>query len=106
MGDWTAGWYASKSYSDYGWAATPGSDGIFVGLSVLLRAAQGAPNEENAMPGLRCAVQRKVRSLQPRQGLYLRSHRLRQRGFQGCSETYEYLTAAAEAWLPSPLSRV
>jgi len=48
MGDWTDGWFTSKGYSDYGWAPSPGTKGIFDALSDSFALPKDAPNPENA----------------------------------------------------------
>jgi glucose/mannose transport system substrate-binding protein len=53
MGDWTDGWFTSKGYTGYGWAPTPGTDGIFVALSDSFSLPKEAPNPENAQNWLK-----------------------------------------------------
>lgn len=55
MGDWTDGWFTSKSYTGYGWAPVPGTQGTFVALSDSFAAARGAKHNDNLMAWLRLA---------------------------------------------------
>ncbi len=51
MGDWAHGYALSKGLKpdvDYGWAAAPGNDGVFMWLSDSFGLAKGAPNPEQA----------------------------------------------------------
>ena len=83
MGDWAAGYFIElekEPMVDYGWAPTPGSVGVFQFLSDSFTLAVGAPHPEGADAWL---TDRRLQSwsgsLQPRQGLHLRPHRLRSR---------------------------
>lgn len=99
MGDWTAGWFASKNYSDYGWAATPGSDGIFVGLSDSFALPKGTPNEGNAMAWLEvCGSKAGQEAFNPAKGSICARTDCDNEAFKAVPETYDYLTSAAEAW--------
>ncbi len=53
MGDWTDGWFTSKGFTDYGWAPSPGTEGIFVALSDSFSLPTEAPNPENAQNWLK-----------------------------------------------------
>jgi glucose/mannose transport system substrate-binding protein len=53
MGDWTDGWFTSKGFTGYGWAPSPGTQGIFVALSDSFSLPAQAPNKENARNWLR-----------------------------------------------------
>jgi glucose/mannose transport system substrate-binding protein len=53
MGDWTDGQFTSKGFTDYGWAPSPGSTGIFVMLSDSFSLTAAAPNPENALNWLK-----------------------------------------------------
>jgi len=53
MGDWTDGYFVSKKFTDYGWAASPGTEGIFVMLSDSFGLPKGAKNRENALNWLK-----------------------------------------------------
>ncbi|WP_041330292.1 ABC transporter substrate-binding protein [Roseiflexus castenholzii] len=51
MGDWAHGYFISKGAKvgvDYGYAAAPGNDGVFMWLSDSFGLAKGAPNPEQA----------------------------------------------------------
>ena len=48
MSDWTDGWFTSKGFTGYKWAPSPGTQGIFVGLSDSFSLPAEAPNAENA----------------------------------------------------------
>lgn len=99
MGDWTAGWFASKEYAAYGWAATPGSDGIFVGLSDSFALPQGAPNEEEAIKWLEvCGSKEGQETFNPAKGSICARTDCDNEAFKAVPETYEYLTSAAEDW--------
>lgn len=57
MGDWAAGYFATTlgltPGEGFGWAASPGTDGIFMLLSDSFGLPQGAPHRENALDWLR-----------------------------------------------------
>ncbi len=53
MGDWTDGYFVSKKFTDYGWAPSPGTEGIFVMLSDSFGLPKGAPHRENAINWLK-----------------------------------------------------
>jgi glucose/mannose transport system substrate-binding protein len=53
MGDWTDGWFTSKSFTGYGWAPPPGTKGIFVALSDSFALPKDSPNKENAINWLK-----------------------------------------------------
>ncbi len=48
MGDWANGQFISASFTDYGWAAVPGTNGTFVALSDSFALPAKAPNVANA----------------------------------------------------------
>ncbi|NMC55448.1 MAG: extracellular solute-binding protein [Chloroflexi bacterium] len=99
MGDWAAGWFASKGYSDFGWAATPGSGGIFVGLSDSFALPQGVPNEEAAKQWLEvCGSKEGQEAFNPKKGSICARTDCDPEAFKVVPETYEYLTSAAEDW--------
>jgi glucose/mannose transport system substrate-binding protein len=55
MGDWAHGYALSKGMQpdvDYGWAAAPGTDGVFLWLSDSFGLAKGAPDREQALAWL------------------------------------------------------
>jgi glucose/mannose transport system substrate-binding protein len=99
MGDWTAGWFASKKFSDYGWAATPGSTGIFVGLSDSFSLPKGAPNEAAAKAWLQVAGSKEGQeAFNPKKGSICARTDCDNTAFKAVPETYEYLTDAANEW--------
>ncbi len=53
MGDWQNGWFQSKNYSDYGWAAPPGNSGVFDALSDSFTLPKGAKDRDNALNWLK-----------------------------------------------------
>ncbi|MEZ4710867.1 MAG: ABC transporter substrate-binding protein [Caldilineaceae bacterium] len=53
MGDWTHGVLKSKGFTDYHWAASPDTEGIFVVLSDSFGLPKNAPDRENAVNFLR-----------------------------------------------------
>ena len=57
MGDWANGYFATtkglEPGVDYGWVASPGTDGVFMALSDAFGLPVGAPNEENVLNWLR-----------------------------------------------------
>jgi glucose/mannose transport system substrate-binding protein len=55
MGDWTDGWFTSKTFQGYGWAPVPGTQGIFDALSDSFAASKGAKNQDNLMAWLKLA---------------------------------------------------
>jgi glucose/mannose transport system substrate-binding protein len=55
MGDWAHGYALSKGLQpdvDYGWVASPGTDGVFMWLSDSFGLAKGAPNPDQALAWL------------------------------------------------------
>ena len=58
MGDWAEGYFrelGKTPNTDYGWAPTPGSDGVFQFLSDSFTLAVGAPDPEGATDWLKVA---------------------------------------------------
>ena len=57
MGDWANGYFATtkglEPDVDYGWVASPGTDGVFMALSDAFGLPQNAPNRENVLNWLR-----------------------------------------------------
>jgi len=52
-GDWLHGYFKSKEFTDYKWAASPGTDGIYLLLSDSFGLPKGVKNRENALNWLR-----------------------------------------------------
>lgn len=99
MGDWAAGWFASKGYAEFGWAATPGSGGIFVALSDAFSLPKNAPNEENAIKWLEvCGSKEGQEAFNPKKGSICARTDCDNAAFEVVPETYAYLTSAAEDW--------
>lgn len=58
MGDWAQGYFQSIDLApdvDYGWAPSPGTDGIFMMLSDTFSLPDGAPHRDNAVKWLTVA---------------------------------------------------
>lgn len=58
MGDWAQGYFTSiglKVGEDYGWAPSPGTDGVFLMLSDSFGLPKGAPHRDNAVAWLTVA---------------------------------------------------
>jgi len=56
MGDWAEGYFLSKGAKpneNFGWAAAPGTDGVFMWLSDSFGLAKGAPHRDNALAWLK-----------------------------------------------------
>ena len=57
MGDWANGYFATtkglEPDVDYGWVASPGTDGVFMALSDSFGLPKNAPNQENVLNWLR-----------------------------------------------------
>jgi glucose/mannose transport system substrate-binding protein len=49
MGDWIDGDYTARKFTDYGWVASPGNDGIFDALSDTFGLPKGVKNRDNAL---------------------------------------------------------
>jgi glucose/mannose transport system substrate-binding protein len=52
MGDWEAGWFTSKNFSDYGWAPPPGNQNIYDTLSDSFGLPKGAKDRATVMAWL------------------------------------------------------
>ncbi len=56
MGDWAAGYFIADlkltPETDFGWAASPGTDGVFMMLSDTFGLPKGAPHRDNALAWL------------------------------------------------------
>jgi glucose/mannose transport system substrate-binding protein len=99
MGDWAAGWFASKGYGDFGWAPTPGTGGIFVALSDSFALPQNAPDEQNAIAWLEvCGSKEGQEAFNPKKGSICARTDCDNAAFEVVPETYDYLTSAAEDW--------
>ena len=49
MGDWVAGYFFSKEYTDFGWAPVPETAGIFDALSDSFGLPKGSKNRDNVI---------------------------------------------------------
>ncbi|MBI3960805.1 MAG: carbohydrate ABC transporter substrate-binding protein [Chloroflexi bacterium] len=58
MGDWTHGVLKSKGFTNYHWAAAPGTEGKFVVLSDSFGLPKGAPHRDNAIGFLKATGSR------------------------------------------------
>ncbi len=52
-GDWRNGYFKAKKFTDFGWAPSPGTAGVFDFLADSFGLPKGAPNRENALNWLR-----------------------------------------------------
>jgi glucose/mannose transport system substrate-binding protein len=99
MGDWAAGWFASKGYADFGWAPPPGTQGIFVALSDAFALPKNAPNEQAAIHWLEvCGSKEGQEAFNPAKGSICARTDCDPAAFEVVPETYAYLTSAAEDW--------
>jgi len=99
MGDWTAGWFASKKYADYGWAPPPGTTGIFVALSDSFALPKGAKNHDNALAWLKVSGSKDGQeAFNPKKGSICARTDCNNSAFKSVPETYDYLTSAAQDW--------
>jgi glucose/mannose transport system substrate-binding protein len=48
MGDWTDGEFINKGFNDYGWMASPGTQGLYLALSDSFGLPKGAKNPDGA----------------------------------------------------------
>lgn len=55
MGDWVDADYKAKKFTDYGWANSPGTKGIYDALSDTFALPKGAKNRDNALAWLTLA---------------------------------------------------
>jgi glucose/mannose transport system substrate-binding protein len=55
MGDWANADYVAKKFTDYGWANSPGTNGIYDALSDTFALPKGAPDRDNAVAWLKLA---------------------------------------------------
>ncbi|MEN8904464.1 MAG: extracellular solute-binding protein [Clostridiales bacterium] len=53
MGDWADGFFKSKDFTDFGWAPTPGTDGVFLMLSDSFAIPKDCKNKDNALKWLK-----------------------------------------------------
>lgn len=99
MGDWTAGQFGAKDFTDYGWAPTPGADGVFDALSDTFALPKNAPHRDNAVAWLKVAGSKEGQeAFNPEKGSICARTDCDDAAFAAFPATYEYLKSAAEAW--------
>jgi glucose/mannose transport system substrate-binding protein len=99
MGDWEAGFFASKGFADYGWAPSPGTDGVFDALSDAFSLPKNAPDRDNALAWLKVAGSKAGQeAFNPKKGSICARTDCDDAAFAAVPETHEYLTSAAEDW--------
>jgi glucose/mannose transport system substrate-binding protein len=98
MGDWQNGWFQSKNYTGYGWAAPPGNAGIFDALSDSFSLPKGAKNRDNAMNWLKVAGSKEGQeAFNPKKGSICARTDCTQSLFNA------YLQSAAQDWKSNAL---
>ncbi|MBN1890047.1 MAG: carbohydrate ABC transporter substrate-binding protein, partial [Thermoflexales bacterium] len=99
MGDWADGYFVSKGFTDYGWAASPGTDGTFVMLSDSFGLPKGAPHRDNALAWLKvCGSFAGQEAFNPLKGSIPAR-------VDGGKATYDaYLRSAMQDWATNKLS--
>lgn len=98
MGDWQDGWFTSKKFTDYGWAAPPGTAGIFDALSDSFALPKGAKNRQNALNWLKVAGSKEGQeAFNPKKGSICAR--------TDCSQSLfnAYLQSAAKDWTTNAL---
>jgi glucose/mannose transport system substrate-binding protein len=99
MGDWTAGQFGAKNFTDYGWAPTPGTDGVFDALSDTFALPKNAPDRDNAIAWLKVAGSLAGQeAFNPEKGSICARTDCGDAAFAAFPATHEYLTSAAEDW--------
>lgn len=99
MGDWTAGQFGAKDFTDYGWAASPGSDGIFDALSDTFALPKNAPHRDAAIAWLKVAGSLAGQeAFNPEKGSICARTDCGSAAFEAFPATSEYLASAAEDW--------
>ena len=99
MGDWTAGWFASSNFTDYGWTATPGTNGVFIALSDSFALPKGAPDEANAEAFIKVVGSAAGQeAFNPKKGSICARIDCSDEAFKAVPGTYDYLHATAEEW--------
>lgn len=98
MGDWQNGWFQSKNYTGYGWAAPPGNAGVFDALSDSFSLPKGAKNRDNAMNWLKVAGSKEGQeAFNPKKGSICARTDCNQSLFNA------YLQSAAQDWKSNAL---
>ena len=99
MGDWTAGWFASQNFTDFGWAATPGTDKEFIALSDSFALPKGAPNPVAAKTWLQVVGSKAGQeAFNPKKGSICARTDCDDAAFKAVPATYDYLHATAAEW--------
>jgi glucose/mannose transport system substrate-binding protein len=99
MGDWTAGQFGAKNFTDYGWAATPDTDGVFDALSDTFALPKNAPHRDNAIAWLKVAGSLAGQeAFNPEKGSICARTDCGEAAFEAFPATHEYLMSAAEDW--------
>ncbi|MEN6570575.1 MAG: ABC transporter substrate-binding protein [Anaerolineaceae bacterium] len=99
MGDWTAGWFASQKFSNFGWSATPGTVGQFIALSDSFALPKGAPNQAAAKAWLQVVGSKAGQeAFNPKKGSICARIDCDDAAFKAVPETYDYLHATAAEW--------
>lgn len=99
MGDWTAGWFASQNFTDFGWAATPGTANQFIALSDSFALPKGAPNEAAAKAWLQVVGSKAGQeAFNPKKGSICARTDCDDAAFKAVPATYDYLHATAAEW--------
>jgi len=99
MGDWTAGWFASQNFTDFGSVATPGTDKVFIALSDSFALPKGAPNEAAAKSWLEVVGSKAGQeAFNPKKGSICARTDCDDAAFKAVPATYDYLHATAEEW--------
>lgn len=99
MGDWADGYFISKGFTDFGWAPSPGTDGIFMMLSDSFGLPKGAKNPDNAKEWLKlCGSVEGQDAFNPVKGS------IPARTDAGNGDYDEYLRSAMEDWKSNILS--
>jgi len=99
MGDWTAGWFASQNFTDFGWAATPGTTNQFIALSDSFALPKGVPNEAAAKAWLQVVGSKAGQeAFNPKKGSICARTDCDDAAFKAVPATYDYLHATAAEW--------
>jgi len=93
MGDWTHGLLKSLKFTDYHWAPSPGTDGIFLALSDSFGLPKGAKNRDNVVNWLKvCGSREGQDAFNPLKGS------IPARNDPDLSKYDDYLKETIEAW--------
>lgn len=99
MGDWAAGQFGAKNFTDFGWAPTPGTDGVFDALSDTFALPKNAPHRDNAVAWLKVAGSKVGQeAFNPQKGSICARTDCDDAAFAAVPATHEYLSSAAADW--------